>query len=329
MTDRERLAEITNIYAFGVVLVVLGHAFPSMHIEGDPSVDISYLMYKLVYSFHMPLFFFVSGFIFTHTRKGEIHYSSFILKKAKRLLIPYFFLNTVVFPLKVLISGHAQRSVGFNFTDYMKIFTNPPQATIMVLWFLPTLFMIFLVAPFLRKALPGRAAFLVTAVLLLINLLNPVKEIKFLYITGVAEYILFFWLGCLFYHYRDRVKGAWPPVSAAVSFLLLLAIFLYRRKDPTFDLVRALCGIWASYHFIVYYTKKGWKLLSPFDGYTYQVFLLQWFPLVFLRVVMYEKLHLNFFLVMILMIFGGLFVPIAMAKIIERYLSHFKLLIGM
>lgn len=74
----------------GIILVVLGH----MHI--DP------LARDFIYAFHMPLFFIVSGYLFTPSLDNS--YKKHVLKDAKRLLIPYLFFGV----LSVLIFTTAE-----------------------------------------------------------------------------------------------------------------------------------------------------------------------------------------------------------------------------
>ena len=48
-----------------ILLVVLGHSFPSNIFNGKETIDIvAKWIFDLVYSFHMPVFFFVSGYLF-------------------------------------------------------------------------------------------------------------------------------------------------------------------------------------------------------------------------------------------------------------------------
>lgn len=65
---------IDNARVIGIFAIVLGHVLPKSELR-------SYL-----YSFHVPLFFFLSGCVFY--LKGE-SYRTFLKEKAKRLLVPY------------------------------------------------------------------------------------------------------------------------------------------------------------------------------------------------------------------------------------------------
>ena len=65
---------IDNAKTIGIFFVVAGHLFFPTNII------------NFIYSFHMPLFFILSGFTFNKTDS----FTSFIIKKIKTILVPYF-----------------------------------------------------------------------------------------------------------------------------------------------------------------------------------------------------------------------------------------------
>lgn len=76
-----RVIWVDNAKAIGIFLVVFGHL-------SNPE-----LVTNIIYSFHMPLFFFLSGLFFSHS--GDT--SEFMFKKAKSILIPYFIFGIVTY----------------------------------------------------------------------------------------------------------------------------------------------------------------------------------------------------------------------------------------
>lgn len=87
MCDKKtRLQYLDIAKGFGIILVVLGHS------------GISETAVKYIYSFHMPLFFIISGYLY----KSEDSIGNFIKKKIKALYLPYVLVNlcgTVVYYL--------------------------------------------------------------------------------------------------------------------------------------------------------------------------------------------------------------------------------------
>lgn len=83
-----RYKYIDTIKGIGIILVVLGHTY------GIPAY-----LYNLIYSFHMPLFFILSGFVFNEEKVKELKLSNYARKKAKSYLLPYFlyaFINLAI-----------------------------------------------------------------------------------------------------------------------------------------------------------------------------------------------------------------------------------------
>jgi acyltransferase len=87
---KERIAWIDAAKGIGICLVVLGHIY-----ESDSSV----LMY--IYSFHVPLFFFLSGYLFSSSRYEG--YIDFLKNKVRTRFVPYFFFFSISYVV-ILIS---------------------------------------------------------------------------------------------------------------------------------------------------------------------------------------------------------------------------------
>ena len=70
-----RIDHVDLFRAFGIILMIMGH------------IRFGSLFDKWIHGFHMPMFFFVSGFFY---RKRDTGFGEQIRKKAKSLLLPYF-----------------------------------------------------------------------------------------------------------------------------------------------------------------------------------------------------------------------------------------------
>ncbi len=73
---KKRINWIDMLKGWGMILVMLAHA------------PLPEELRKYIYSFHMPLFFFISGYLFTINKYSNIR--EFIKSKFKSLIIPYF-----------------------------------------------------------------------------------------------------------------------------------------------------------------------------------------------------------------------------------------------
>lgn len=73
-SEEKRIAWMDIFRGWGIILMIMGHVEFGNHFD------------FFIHAFHMPMFFFVSGYFF---KAGNISTINYIKKKAKTLLIPY------------------------------------------------------------------------------------------------------------------------------------------------------------------------------------------------------------------------------------------------
>ena len=128
MTKSDRIHYLDIAKGIGIYLVVLGH------------VTHSEWLWYYIWQFHMPLFFFISGLLYT----PKDSFRAFLIKRAKSLYIPYVIFFLITFVYWVLIERKYRGAeipisyelVGLPYGTYEggHLFFNG------VLWFLPCLF---------------------------------------------------------------------------------------------------------------------------------------------------------------------------------------------
>lgn len=101
-----RIEYLDAIKGFAIILVVFGHVlawnFTDLNTIMHPVVfeDIRFgLVWNLIYSFHMALFFMVSGYLTNLDNKSKFQ---FIKKKTHRLLVPYITTGFLI----LIVRGH-------------------------------------------------------------------------------------------------------------------------------------------------------------------------------------------------------------------------------
>ena len=161
--SKDRIDWIDNLKAIGIYLMVLGH-------HETMSNDVV----KYIYSFHMPLFFFISGFLFYYERYPTI--KGFALQRIKTLIVPYFvfsFITFIIFVLFTKIRHPEQIASGkVNLIDnFFSIFISANGIIMMShsppLWFLTCLFLTEIQFYFICQAL-GTVNILLKEVILII-----------------------------------------------------------------------------------------------------------------------------------------------------------------
>ena len=136
----KRLKEIDFLYTLGTILVIFGHSHSSdwTRIAGTPYEYIN----NFIYTFHMPLFFFISGFLLMNSgRIIRIGYGKWLGEKALKIFVPYCFLTAIFLFPKMRMDTGKWIDPGY----MIKSFLQPRGNVWGHLWFLPVLFFCFLV----------------------------------------------------------------------------------------------------------------------------------------------------------------------------------------
>lgn len=94
----------------GILLVVIGH----LH-------ELPLLLVKFIYSFHMPFFFILSGYLYNITKYSSLSLYEYIRSKWRKLIIPYFamalscyFIFIILPNLFLIISGRTESLLSFD-----------------------------------------------------------------------------------------------------------------------------------------------------------------------------------------------------------------------
>ena len=128
---KDRLDYIDIAKGLGMLAIIWGH------------LTNSGWSYDLVYSFHIPLFFFMSGLVYNNKKHND--FTTFIKGRAKRLFIPYVVYSIVTWVLWVfyLYITHqvAEKDI---YSPLLQTFIAQGSGGFLVhnvaLWFIPCLF---------------------------------------------------------------------------------------------------------------------------------------------------------------------------------------------
>lgn len=162
----KKLNFISYAYAIGAILVVLGHSTPTGTSDMPVIID---KIRTFIYCFHMPLFFFIAGFLFKYTSGNKTKpYMAFMKNKSIKFLVPYFVLSAVGIIPKILLSSLVDDKVSFNFYYVFEAIFNPRLNVWGHFWFLPTLLIIFSLSYLILKSYRNRLLFSVVFALSLV-----------------------------------------------------------------------------------------------------------------------------------------------------------------
>lgn len=221
-TKRKMFENIYIAKGIGISLVVLGHYLP------EKSPDYWKFINNLVYSFHMPLFFWISGYLLSFV--SPENYLSFVQKKATRLMIPFFSVAFLFFCLKLIPSLFIELEHPITFGSLSEILIRPVRSYMPLLWFVYTLFIITLIYPILEWILKRR-----TSILWLCIALSFLPMTSYFSLNLVFENLPYFACGALLSARLDldeplgRQNSIKAVICLAVSVVVALAVIPLRE----------------------------------------------------------------------------------------------------
>jgi fucose 4-O-acetylase-like acetyltransferase len=267
-----RDARIDAAKAVAIVLVVLGHA------KGIPA-----WFATMVYSFHVPAFFVLSGW-FAARRAGDDP-RALVVKLTRTLLVPYavfFFAAYAYWLLTRGIGEKAQRwgdvpwwdpLTGFASGIGPQLYVNP------ALWFLPAMFVTVLAYALLRRVLSPRTlalvslAFALTWIALGSNGLFPQAGIRLPFALDVLPVALAFYaIGAAASGMQS--PGRTPHAAGIAMVLLLLSWVVLAWANGRVDVVQLRFGVSGWMFFAA--ALLGTALLLRASATLAQVRALQW-----------------------------------------------------
>jgi len=283
-----RETNLSNIFAlqfWGVFLVVLGHSMPYK----DMTVGWE-LLFKWIYAFHMPLFFSMSGYLYNYgfSKYEKGGGKKFIIKKIKRLVIPFIFLNAATLPVKFFLESFTYRPLGNSWYDLISCFLYLDKIPIGNLWFVIVLFHVFIVFHFLIPKPIIKKHLLMLPAFLLLNYVSSYLSARYdayniLGCITVFRYLLYFYLGMLIFDFKNEIKYQDRVCLSFAGYILILGYVSYLSTDIYLAPFIAVVGVLSSFG-LASFININHTNLSVIAKNSYQIYLLSWFPQVFVRI---------------------------------------------
>ncbi len=203
-----------------IAFVVWGHAVDQiLNAEAYEHVRaLNLWLQTVIYSFHMPLFFALSGLL-AGLPKGDGRqadsYGSMLKKRSLRLLLPYLVVSLIQVPARAMGRDHISLS---DLPGAVLTILYEPSVQ---LWFVYALFIMFAILPLLEWV-AGRKAWLVVLMLLAGSALSSYVPFSYCEVRTVLVNTIYFFLGVLLGRRHGRGDG-WDGVRR--YFWLSVAAF--------------------------------------------------------------------------------------------------------
>jgi fucose 4-O-acetylase-like acetyltransferase len=121
---KNRIEWVDTAKGIGLLLVIIGH------------LHLPYIT-TWIYFFHMPLFFFLSGVVFS---EQKYNFKDFLIRRVKSLVIPYFSLGLVIWCFYVIVNAIIGAENGLYGSNISMLKNLAVQEHFWTIWFLAALF---------------------------------------------------------------------------------------------------------------------------------------------------------------------------------------------
>lgn len=187
-----------------ILTVILGHAIQEpLKVRGISFED--NIWRNIIYSFHMPAFMAMSGYLMYRPIGGGNYWSS-VCKKFKQLIIPFF-----VWSVPLFFVYHNVNNIG----DYL-LYPNKGYWFLWALFFISVIYT--LVDWFCKKTEFNKELVIVIVALALIGCQIVLPNTKFLGYEYIAFYFIFYMMG----YYANMYKDCLPNKSWITWILFLV-----------------------------------------------------------------------------------------------------------
>lgn len=214
---KQRLNWVDYAKGVGIILVVFAHNLGGERSSGISLPGVLAAVISYAYSFHMPLFFFLSGLFATYSyRKGFLSFSQ---SKLRTILYPFVVWSLILGTIQVKMAAYVNHPLPGGHSPLFFLILPVEQ-----MWFLQALFFMYLFFALAQKLAVGpRRFFFISAVLTLI--VAPL--IRDETVKKILFHFIFFGAGvCLHSGVNVRLLGTKTGPMLAI-FLAALCVQLF------------------------------------------------------------------------------------------------------
>jgi fucose 4-O-acetylase-like acetyltransferase len=331
--EMNRENNITYIRGITALIVLLGHVLVLFNGTaplnwGGYRTENSIITFvrNFIYTYHMPLFMSVSGYLFYFEIEKNSDLLCFIWKKFKRLIIPFVIMLYCYYKPMSYLAGTSQfieqGSWQRNVIEYLKINTTG------ALWYLYVLFAIFVFNKLISFIWRRHSTIFIALVLFVAA--SYFAQIH--YSGGTIHHLLmynfYFYLGAWIRYYYDSVVNR-NKILLMVVFLISAATVSIGAIDIKYlryllVMIAAISAILAAYAFTdKYRCSVPSKPIAVLDDYSYGIYL---FHTPIIELIAAHMHHSQALLIILVMFFAGLILSMLLTRLIRA--AHLNFILG-
>jgi fucose 4-O-acetylase-like acetyltransferase len=313
----------------GIILVVYAHLLSS-GFHGGLNIPERFFILSdsIVYSFHMPLFFFLSG-LFVEGSFQKRGPKSYLFDKVSRIAYPYLIWSFLQVSTEVIFSDQTQK--GANLADLLAIPYKPWGQ----FWFIYALLLMHIVYTVFKYCF-GRYSNLLMFIIASMLYLNPL-HIGAFGLSGFSMHFIFFVSGIIFRRYFIIIEKYNAPLWAVILLFITFmgsAYFIFEnlvkpvrmasgaQTHPFYFLYLAVLGITFCVCLSQYLsTKNGFQFLKILGIYSLQIYLVHMLAGVGTRMVLLHVFGIQNWVIHIII---GVGLALTTAIVLQKTSDWFK-----
>lgn len=330
-----RIEWLAVLQGYSMLLVVLGHVTLS-DIFMDEKFPFIAVMERIIYTFHMPLFVFISGWLFCLTCINRDNtYRTIMRKKLKRLGIPFVAFSLITIVIKLLLSSYVKRQVDIHeIINTFILFSSNPLGE---MWFIIVIFILMSLYPIYMWLMHNNNLLLGLCGALFLFIAIP-ENIAYFQLSNVVRFSVYFICGIMCCHYNliERFASKWYVV--AISLILFTCVNVFELVTTILHpkilyVIGSISGITLSICLCCYLTSINPKTFNSFNRYTFQIFLLGIFFQIGIRIIYGKTCNLNDTLIypslFAVSVVTGIYIPVIISKVVEKKIPKIRPLLGL
>lgn len=216
----ERNSWVDYAKAIGIILVVYGHIARGVYNAGMPMNEtLFHLVDSIIYSFHMPLFFFLSGLFFYDSlvKRGA---TGLILNKVDTVIYPFIIWSLLQGSFEAVLSNYTNGTVTFG---EVFSFAWQPRAQF---WFLYALFLVFMVCSAVYSWTRKSYALPLIITFSILYIFKQSLTLNFM-TNFIFGNIVFFALGIWFNEIKAIFENNRTKLAIALGALFLIGQYIF------------------------------------------------------------------------------------------------------
>lgn len=324
---KKRLISIDIAKGITILLVVFGHALQGVVDSNSLSFDSNnssiYILKEVIYGFHMPAFFIISGLFLDSWVSKKLDQA--IKQKLTRLVYPYFVWSLLTACFMQIGSSYTNNGLG------LKDFLFSPIVPFSQYWFLYVLFFFYLVTYTMHSLFRDKYKICLLIISLVIFVVNPLIPDVWI-LDSIGKYFIYFSIGAFLLPYFKQKSTLKTSKIILVCIIFTVVNFFYMNllwrdfKLATYYyyLIPAIVGSLLAFELSIYisdniYLKRVTECLAFLGENSMQIYVMHLIPLAGLRIVCEKILGLsNLWIVVLITFFSSMVLCILASEVLKK-----------